>query len=98
MDPDHASHPARFQRQAEVITLNREISILGSWMAGFGELDGPHRLRKFPQGQDEISKLARFRNPLAHLAVMFRQRARAFVLRGLYKFCAREALWSRKFL
>ena len=89
MDPDDVSHPARFQCQAEVFTLNREISILGSWIAEFRELDGPHRVRKFPQGHDEISKLARFRNPLTHPAVMFRQRARAFVLRGLYKFCAR---------
>ena len=75
MDPDDVSHPDRFQRQAEVFTVNREISILGSWIAEFRELDGTHRVRKFPQGHDDISKLARFRNPLAHPAVMFRRRA-----------------------
>ena len=39
MDPDDVSHPDRFQRQAGIFTVNREISILGSWIAEFRELD-----------------------------------------------------------
>lgn len=96
MDPDDLSLPNRFRCQVDVFDADPELSILGSWIAEFNEQDGPRRVRRFPQTHNEICSLARFRNPLAHPAVMFRKRVIEDL--GGYPMVSRAQdylLWSR---
>lgn len=74
MDADDISCPDRFEKQLKFLQENPDIAVVSSWMACFE--DNPDQIvfiRRMPQKHEDISKIARFRNPICHPPAMFRR-------------------------
>ncbi|MBN2457374.1 MAG: glycosyltransferase [Sedimentisphaerales bacterium] len=74
MDADDISCPERFEKQLKFLQENPDVAIVSSWMAYFE--DNPSQIvfiRQMPQKPEDISKIARFRNPICHPPAMFRR-------------------------
>lgn len=100
MDGDDIATPNRFLKQIEYFEQNPEISLLSSNIAEF-ELTPAliKSIRKVPQTHSEIVRFAKRRNPMNHMAIMFRKSAVLYV--GSYQpFHGYEDyyLWVRMFL
>jgi glycosyltransferase involved in cell wall biosynthesis len=76
MDSDDICDPSRFQRQINFLINNPDISFLSSNIA---EFDYDHQNvsneRCVPSNHSEIFKFSKLRNPMNHMAIMFRKRA-----------------------
>ena len=73
MDADDISCPDRFEKQLKFLQDNPDIALVSSWMAYFE--DNPNQIvfiRWMPQKYEDISRIARFRNPVCHAPAMFR--------------------------
>ncbi|MHC4173207.1 MAG: glycosyltransferase [Planctomycetota bacterium] len=73
MDADDISCPERFEKQLKFLQENPDVALVSSWMAYFE--DNPDQIvfiRRMPQKHGDISKIARFRNPVCHAPAMFR--------------------------
>lgn len=100
MDGDDIAAPNRFLKQIEYFEQNPEISLLSSNIAEF-ELTPAliKSIRKVPQTHSEIVRFAKRRNPMNHMAIMFRKSAVLYA--GSYQpFHGYEDyyLWVRMFL
>lgn len=74
MDSDDISMPYRFQKQLDVF-MNSNIDVCGSWI---NEFDRDENIINFvrivPEHHSDIEKFAKNRNPINHMAVMFKKR------------------------
>jgi len=74
MDADDISCPERFEKQLRFLQYNPDIAVVSSWMAYFE--DNPDEIvfiSQMPQTHEDISRIARFRNPVFHAPAMFRR-------------------------
>ena len=73
-DADDISLPQRFERQVPMVAGG--IDLVSSAIAEFHDNENkPELVRAYPTGHDEISALARFRDPFNHPAVVYRRDA-----------------------
>lgn len=70
MDADDIALPIRLETQVKYLNLNDDISMCGSWVKTFGELDS---IFKYPQGFEDIQVALLFYPCFAHPAVMWRR-------------------------
>jgi len=97
MDSDDINHYLRFEKQLKVFKENPEIDLVGANIAEF--FDTPDEIkfiRKVPTNNFEIKKMAKRRNPINHVSVMFKKTA--VINSGSYKhlyFLEDYYLWIR---
>jgi len=73
MDADDISCPDRFEKQLKFLQENPDVAVVSSWMACFE--DNPDNIvfiRQMPQNYEDISRIARFHNPVFHAPAMLR--------------------------
>lgn len=76
MDSDDICAPDRFEKQISFMESNSNISLLSSNIAEFHDNpDTISSVRRVPENHEEIRKFAKRRNPMNHMAVMFRKSA-----------------------
>ena len=74
MDSDDLAVPQRFRRQADVLEARPELSALGGYVTEFTDDPSvPYAVREVPVGTAKVRKVARWRSPVNHPAVMFRR-------------------------
>jgi len=74
MDADDISSPERFEKQLQFLQGNPDVAVVSSWMACFD--DNPDNIvfiRQMPQKYEDISRIARYYNPVFHAPAMFRR-------------------------
>ena len=75
MDADDIAVPDRFEKQVKYLEEHPEVDVVGGVIE---EIDGNDQLRgkhvEYPLTHEECRKFFRYRDPLAHPAVMFRAR------------------------
>lgn len=75
MDADDISLPDRFKKQVKYLEDHPDVDVVGG---AIEEIDGDDHLRgklvEYPLTHEECRKFFRYRDPLAHPAVMFRAR------------------------
>ena len=75
MDADDISEKDRFEKQVKFLENHPEVDVVGG---AIDEIDGNDQLRgkhvEYPLTHEECRKFFRYRDPLAHPAVMFRAR------------------------
>lgn len=75
MDADDIAVPDRFEKQVKFLEENPNVDVVGG---AIEEIDGNDKLRgkhvEYPLSHDECRKFFRYRDCLAHPAVMFRAR------------------------
>lgn len=75
MDADDISLPDRFEKQVKYLEEHADVDVVGG---AIEEIDGNDNLRgkhvEYPLMHDDCRKFFRYRDPLAHPAVMFRAR------------------------
>jgi len=75
MDADDISLPDRFEKQVKYLEEHPDVDVVGG---AIEEIDGNDQLRgkhvEYPLTHEECRKFFRYRDPLAHPAVMFRAR------------------------
>ncbi len=75
MDADDISLPDRFEKQVTYLEEHPDVDVVGG---AIEEIDGNDHLRgkhvEYPLTHEECRKFFRYRDPLAHPAVMFRAR------------------------
>ena len=97
MDSDDIAEPQRFERQLAVLSTRRSLSVLGGYVAEFtDDPASPYAIRKVPTGEQKVAKVARWRSPVNHPAVMFR-RADVMAVGGYSGFTGIEDyyLWGK---
>ena len=73
-DSDDICDPRRFEKQVAFMDAHPEIGIISSYLDEFdSDWTRPIRVKTLPLEHDELVKMARFRNPLNHMAVMMRR-------------------------
>jgi len=98
VDADDRSLPHRFTDQIAFLQKNPQISLVGGWMRERYQTKAgrKHRARKTPSHPQEISRLARRRNPINHPTTMFRKSS--VIASGNYQPCLMFEdyfLWAR---
>ncbi|MDD3014733.1 MAG: glycosyltransferase [Candidatus Gastranaerophilales bacterium] len=74
MDTDDIARPDRFEKQIKFLQENPDIDVVGSYISEFEEdPDQIVAIRKLPLHNEEITKFAKWRNPLNHMTVMFKK-------------------------
>ncbi|PEA54438.1 amylovoran biosynthesis protein AmsE [Bacillus pseudomycoides] len=74
MDSDDICVSTRFEKQLEFLQANPEIDIVGTWIDEFeNNSEQIISKRMLPCNHEMICKLAKKRNPLNHMTVMFRK-------------------------
>lgn len=97
MDSDDISDKNRFEKQLNIFMKNQEIDLVGTDISEF--FDTPDKIkfiRKVPESGTEIKRMAKRRNPLNHVSVMFKKSA--VIQAGGYKhlyFLEDYYLWVR---
>jgi len=73
MDADDISMPKRFERQISFLNDNPDVDVVGGAIIDFR--DGRDlKVVQYPLKHDQLRAFFRFRDPLAHPAVIFRKR------------------------
>lgn len=73
-DSDDICAPNRFQEQIGFINHHNDIAVVSSYIDEFyDDWSKPCRCKELPLTHEEIVKMAKFRNPMCHPAVMFRK-------------------------
>lgn len=73
-DSDDICVPNRFEKQVAFFERHPEIGIISSYIDEFdSDWTHPDHLKKLPLTPDELYQMAKFRNPLNHMAVMMRK-------------------------
>lgn len=76
MDSDDISIPKRFQTQITFLENNPDIDFVSSFIAEF--LESPNEIssiRTVPETNEKILEFAKRRNPMNHMAIMFKKSA-----------------------
>ncbi len=74
MDADDIAHPDRFQMQIDCFERFPNISVIGSWIKGFGDVRREY-IHRYPITDAHIRASLLFESPFAHPAVMIRRAA-----------------------
>ena len=73
-DSDDICVPTRFEKQVRYFDAHPDVGIISSYIDEFDtDWTKPSRLKKLPLTSDELYQMAKFRNPLNHMAVMMRK-------------------------
>lgn len=73
-DSDDICVPNRFEKQVDFFERHPEIGIISSYIDEFdSDWTHPDHLKKLPLTPEELYQMAKFRNPLNHMAVMMRK-------------------------
>lgn len=73
-DSDDICVPTRFEKQVTFLEQHPEVGIISSYIDEFDtDWTHPTHLKKLPLTPDELYQMAKFRNPLNHMAVMMRK-------------------------
>jgi glycosyltransferase involved in cell wall biosynthesis len=74
MDADDVCVQNRFEKQIKYLTHDDSVDVVGGYIREFSadESDGEN-IRIVPTDHEEIRKMARFRNPMNHVTVMFKR-------------------------
>jgi glycosyltransferase involved in cell wall biosynthesis len=76
MDADDISREDRFEKQLKILSLNPEISLVGSWVSEFEEKEEIiYATRKVPLLHTDILRMAKYRCPVNHVTVMYKKEA-----------------------
>lgn len=74
MDTDDIAEKTRFETQVKYMVSHPEIDLLGSWIAEFkDDPERTYRIKKAPELHQQIVVLAKIRNPVNHMTVIFRK-------------------------
>lgn len=74
MDSDDICLEDRFEKQLEIFTRNKEVDVIGGWIAEFDyDPSKPHSLRIVPENHNEIIKMFRKKNPINNMTVMLKK-------------------------
>ncbi|SMX23630.1 glycosyltransferase [Boseongicola aestuarii] len=73
MDADDISMPDRFKKQVSYLQENPSISVLGSWLVEFDELEETEYLKKLATNSKNLEQWLFWRCPLNHPTVVFRR-------------------------
>jgi len=97
MDSDDICLPDRFEKQLEFLEQNPEADVVGGAIAEFhSDCTKIESVRRMPSTAEQLNRVARFRNPLNHMTVMFRKAS--VLAAGNYQPCAGfedYELWAR---
>lgn len=75
-DSDDICAPERFQVQLAFLEYHKDIAVVSSYIDEFYDnWRKPCRYKEVPLVHEEIVKMAKYRNPINHMAVMFRKNA-----------------------
>ncbi len=73
-DSDDVCAPDRFEKQVRFMMEHPEVGIISSFIDEFAEdWSMPSHLKTLPLSHEELYQMAKFRNPLNHMAVMMRR-------------------------
>lgn len=73
-DSDDVCDKERFEIQMRYLRVHSEIDVLGGWIDEFeSDWQQPFREKQMPLHHEEIVKMAKFRNPINHMTVIFRK-------------------------
>lgn len=73
-DSDDICVPNRFEKQVAFFEQHPEVGIISSYIDEFDtDWTKPNNLKKLPLTHEELFRMATFRNPLNHMAVMMRK-------------------------
>lgn len=75
MDTDDIAVPDRFERQYRYMEEHQEVAACGGWLEEFNDAGTYSKIKRMPEDEAELTKYARYRNPLNHMTVMFRREA-----------------------
>ncbi len=97
MDSDDICLPDRFEKQLKFLEQNPEVDLVGGAIAEFqSDWTKIESVRRMPSTGEQLNRVARFRNPLNHMTVMFRKAS--VLAAGNYQPCAGfedYELWAR---
>lgn len=72
-DSDDICEETRFEKQLDFIVA-RELDVVSSYISEFEEDPAvPLRVKRLPLEHEELAQMAKFRNPINHMATMFRK-------------------------
>jgi glycosyltransferase involved in cell wall biosynthesis len=74
MDSDDINDECRFEKQIDFLINNPEVDIVGAYIAEF--FNSPNNIeyiRTTPTSHEDVIKMAKRRNPMNHVSVMFRK-------------------------
>lgn len=75
-DSDDICDPDRIKLQIDYLTQHPDIAIVSSYIDEFDEdWKSPKNVKTLPLTSDELAQMAKFRNPINHMAVAFRKDA-----------------------
>lgn len=73
-DSDDICDPERIKLQYEYLLANPDIAVVSSYIDEFDDdWKKPKNLKTLPLTSDELAKMAKFRNPINHMAAAFRR-------------------------
>lgn len=73
-DSDDVCTPDRFETQVKFLEKHPEIGIISAYIDEFvDDWSKPTRVKTLPLEHEELYQMAKFRNPLNHMAVMMRK-------------------------
>jgi glycosyltransferase involved in cell wall biosynthesis len=97
MDSDDICLPDRFEKQAGFLERNPEVDVVGGAIAEFRtDHEKVESIRRMPCSLERLGTIARRRNPLNHMTVMFRKAS--VLAAGNYQSCPGfedYELWAR---
>lgn len=96
MDADDLMRPDRLERQLAHLGRHPEIGCCGGWVRTHGE--GSGKIRRYPEGAEQVKAFALFYTPFAHPTVMFRREwfeREKLSYEGSYYPTEDYELWSR---
>ena len=74
-DSDDVCVPTRFETQVAYMQSNPQVAVCSSDIAEFeSNPQKPQRIKRMPQEHGELYKMAKFRNPINHMAAMVRKK------------------------
>ena len=73
-DSDDVCYPCRFEKQVQFMIEHPEIAVVSSYVDEFNDdWQKSHNIKKVPIHDKELRKRAKLKNPMNHMAVMFRR-------------------------
>lgn len=86
MDSDDICVPDRFEKQLTFLEHNPDADVVGGAIAEFhADCDRVESIRRMPSNGELLGRVARWRNPMNHMTVMFRKAS--VVAAGSYESC-----------
>lgn len=75
-DSDDVCESDRFEKQLKCFDEDPDLDIVGSDIDEFStDWKSPTRIKNMPSAHEDIVKMAKFRNPINHMTVMFKKKS-----------------------